>query len=67
MDCVWTNVRLAQGNQTGFRVNVDGISLDASNGYQANNLEVRNKDSIRVFVEMTSPINSATTPTADYG
>lgn len=56
------NVRLAQGNQTGFRVNVDGISLDASNGYQANNLEVRNKDSIRVFVEMTSPINSATTP-----
>ena len=43
-------------------MNVDGISLDASNGYQANNLEVRNKDSIRVFVEMTSPINSATTP-----
>lgn len=29
-----TNVRLAQGNQTGFRVNVDGVELSAANGYQ---------------------------------
>ncbi|MCR5077547.1 MAG: right-handed parallel beta-helix repeat-containing protein [Prevotella sp.] len=57
-----TNVRLAQGNQTDFRVNVDGIELNAANGYQASNLEVRNKDSIRVFVEMTSPRNNGTEP-----
>ena len=57
-----TNIRLAQGNQTGFRVNVDGIELSAENGYQVSNLEVRNKDSIQVFVEMTSPFNNALTP-----
>ena len=57
-----TNVRLAQGNQTGFRVNVDGVELSAANGYQVRDLEVRNKDSIQVFVEMTSPFNNAATP-----
>ena len=57
-----TNVRLAQGNQTGFRVNVDGVELSAENGYQVSDLEVRNKDSIQVFVEMTSPLNNALTP-----
>ena len=45
-----TNVRLSQGNQTGFRVNVSGDELNAANGYQVKDLEVRNKDSIRVFV-----------------
>ena len=34
------NVRLEQGNQTGFRVNVDGIYLGQANGYQVNGLEV---------------------------
>ena len=57
-----TNVRLTQGNQTGFRVNVDGVELSAANGYQVRDLEVRNKDSIQVFVEMTSPFNNAATP-----
>ena len=61
MDSI-TNVRLAQGNQTGFRVNVDGVELSAANGYQVRDLEVRNKDSIQVFVEMTSPFNNAATP-----
>ena len=56
------NVRLEQGNQTGFRVNVDGIYLGQSNGYQVNGLEVRNKDSIRVFVELTTPKNGKTNP-----
>ena len=56
------SVRLEQGNQTGFRVNVDGVELTAANGYQANGLEVRDKDSIRVFVEMTSPRNNVATP-----
>ncbi len=48
------NIRLEHGNQTGFRVNVDGTYLGPSNGYQSNQVEIRNKDSIRVFVELTS-------------
>lgn len=49
------SVRLRQGNQTGFRVNVDGSYLDNSLGSVVNDLEVRKGDSIRVFVELTAP------------
>lgn len=49
------SVRLAKRNQTGFRVNVDGIYLDNSNGSQVNDLEIRRKDSLLVFVELTAP------------
>ena len=52
-----TTIRLEHGNQTGFRVNVDGIYLGPINGYQSNQVEIRNKDSIRVFVELTSAYN----------
>ena len=51
------SVRLRQGNQTGFRVNVDGSYLDNTIGSVVNGLEVRKGDSIRVFVELTSPEN----------
>ena len=44
------NVRLAKGNQTGFRVNVDGTFLNPV----GRNFEVRKGDSLRVFVEITS-------------
>lgn len=47
-------VRLQKGNQTGFRVNVDGVYLDNTNGSQAQDFEVRSGDSLRVFVELTS-------------
>ena len=50
-----TNVRLENGNQSGFRVNVDGASLGSSDGYQVGNIEVRSGDSARVFVKITSP------------
>ena len=56
------DVRLANGNQTGYRVNVDGVYLGQSAGYQTHNLEIRNKDSIRVFVELTSPENGYPDP-----
>ena len=46
-----STVRLERGNQSGFRVNVDGTFLDPV----ANELEVRKDDSIRVFVEVTPP------------
>lgn len=48
-----SSVRLEKGNQTGFRVNVDGAYLDNSNGSLVNDLEIRRKDSILVFVELT--------------
>jgi hypothetical protein len=51
-----SNVRLKKGNQTGFRVNVDGSYLDNSLGSVASDLEVRKGDSIRVFVELTAPV-----------
>ena len=54
-----SNVRLQKGNQSGFRVNVDGIYLGEKTGYQTSDTEVRNGDSIRVFVELTSPDNGS--------
>lgn len=55
-------VRLRRGNQTGFRVNVDGEYLDNSLGSQISNLEIRKGDSIRVFVELTSLTNNSDEP-----
>ena len=49
------SVRLKNGNQTGFRVNVDGSYLDNALGSVVTDLEVRKGDSLRVFVELTSP------------
>ena len=56
------SVRLENGNQTGFRVNVDGSYLGETAGYQAQDVEVRKGDSIRVFVELTSHTQHADTP-----
>ena len=49
-----SNVRLARRNQSGYRVNVDGSYLDNSNGSQVNDLEIRRKDSLLVFIELTA-------------
>lgn len=57
-----STVRLQRGNQTGFRVNVDGTYLGQSVGYQTQNVEIRAGDSIRVFVELTSPNNYGNDP-----
>ena len=55
-------VSLQQGNQTGFRVNVDGSYLDNAIGSVVTDLEVRSGDSIRVFVELTAPRNQQPDP-----
>ena len=55
-------VRLEKGNQTGFRVNVDGTYLDNTTGSQVAWLDVRKGDSIRVFVELTSKWNGGEEP-----
>jgi len=57
-----SNVRLQRGNQSGYRVNVDGTYLDNTMGSQVGGLEVRKGDSLRVFVELTSHLNSADEP-----
>ena len=57
-----TSARLQSGNQTGFRVNVNGTYLSETIGYQANDLELRKGDSLRVFVELTSANNLDTLP-----
>ena len=56
------SVRLENGNQTGFRVNVDGAYLDNTLGSVVNGLEVRKGDSIRVFVELTAPATNRVEP-----
>lgn len=57
-----TNVRLSRGNQSGFRVNVNGSYLGQQTGYQTHDIEIYSKDSIRVFVELTSPTNGKVSP-----
>ena len=57
-----SNVRLEGGNQMGFRVNVDGTFLSEVAGYQAQDVEVRKGDSIRVFVELTSSLQQEDEP-----
>lgn len=57
-----SQVRLARGNQSGFRVNVDGTYLDNTMGSLVRDLEVRGGDSIRVFVELTSSLTNSSDP-----
>lgn len=56
------NARLEKGNQTGFRVNVNGSYLGQTEGYQIRDVEMRKGDSLRVFVELTSVRNNCNTP-----
>lgn len=57
-----STVRLAGGNQFGYRVNVDGEYLSPETGYQVRGLEIRKNDSVLVVVEMTAPENSLEGP-----
>lgn len=57
-----SQVRLEQGNQTGFRVNVDGTYLDNTTGSQAQGFSLRKGDSLRVFVELTPAYTGCDTP-----
>lgn len=56
------SVRLEGGNQSGFRVNVDGAYLSPEQGYKVNGVDVRNKDSVRVYVELTSAAANSDAP-----
>lgn len=54
---------VSTGKTAGFRVNVDGIYLGAENNYQSSDIELREGDSLRVFVELTAPRAASDTPT----
>lgn len=56
------NVRLENGNQSGFRVNVDGEYLGQTSGYRVSNVEIHRGDSLRVFVELTAPESGFSDP-----
>jgi len=56
------HVRLRHGNQSGFRINVDGTYLDNTLGSVVRDLEIRKGDSIRVFVELTSSATGSDKP-----
>ena len=58
------NIRLAHGNQTGFRVNVNGTPLNGNNGFQASDMPIYHGDSLRVYVEATAPTTGVTAPQA---
>lgn len=57
-------IRLARGNQSGFRVNVDGVYLDNMNGSQAQDFDIRKGDSLLVLVELTSHATNQLSPQA---
>jgi len=48
-----TSIRLENGSQSGFRVNVDGTYLGPTSGYKIADVDIRKGDSIRIFVEAT--------------
>lgn len=56
------SVRLDGMNQRGFRVNVDGTFLGQETGYLVSDLLIPKGDSIRVFVEVTTPMQPVETP-----
>ena len=56
------SVRLENGNQKGYRVNVDGSYLGTEAGFQTQNVEIRKGDSIRVYVELTSAMQNSKEP-----
>ncbi len=56
------SVSQVRGNQSGFRVNVDGVFLGQTSGFQTSQVEVRAGDSIRVFVELTAMTNGQREP-----
>lgn len=48
-------VSLEKGSTSAFRVNIDGIFLGEVNNWQTSDIEIRNKDSVRIYVEATLP------------
>jgi len=57
-----SSVRLRRGGESGYRVNVDGTYLGESVGFQTQDVEILKGDSIRVFVELTAPVQHADEP-----
>ena len=52
-----SSIRLAGGNNSNFKINVDGNAAS-----QVNNLEIAPKDSIYIFVKVTVDPNNSNSP-----
>lgn len=63
-----STISLQNKNRLGFRVNIDGTYIGSANDYTLYDVEIRKGDSIRAFVELTSPVNGSSKPKAleDY-
>ncbi len=57
-----SDIRLERGVESGFRVNVDGVPLQAQNDYCATDIEIRSGDSIRIFVDLQAKEQHASQP-----
>lgn len=58
---VISDIRLARGTNSNFRINVDGYA-----GPNISNIEIEGNDSLFVFVQVTVDPNNATTPLVIY-
>jgi hypothetical protein len=58
---VISDIRLAKGTNSNFRINVDGYA-----GPEISNIEIEANDSLFVFVQVTVDPNNATTPLVIY-
>lgn len=54
-----SSVHLAGGTSTGFRVNVDGESMGQGSAGEVVDVEIRRKDSLRVYVDLQTPANQS--------
>lgn len=54
-----SSVRLAGGTSTGFRVNVDGESMGQGSAEEIGDVEIRKKDSLRIYVDLQTPADQS--------
>lgn len=57
-----SSIRLERGNQSGFRVNINGEYLGNESGYQINDVKLYKNDSIQGFVEITPKSQTQSEP-----
>ena len=57
-----SSIQLERGNQSGFRVNINGEYLGDDVGYKVNDVELNKNDSIQGFVEITPKPQNVSSP-----
>jgi len=57
-----SNIRLASGGLSNFRLNVNGLPFSGENNFETNNVELASRDSLYIFVEVTVDPNNSNNP-----